>query len=70
MILVFYFLVGSYFGFLRFLFFSRCGGLLLDGLVFFRNPFSKKSGVCTMACNVQGDVFGNFVDPDVPRLSP
>ena len=55
-ILVFNFLVGSHFGFLRLLFFSRCGCPLLDGLVFFRNPFSKKSPVQTSACNVQGDL--------------
>ena len=54
MILVFYFVVGSHFGFLRLLFCSEFGGTLLDGLVFCREPFSTKSPVSTLAWNEQG----------------
>ena len=55
MILVFYFVVGSHFGFLRLLFCSEFGGTLLDGFVFCREPFSTKSPVSTSAPNGQGD---------------
>ena len=56
MILVFYFVVGSHFGFLRLLFCSEFGGTLLDGFVFCREPFSTKSPVSTSAPNGQGDL--------------
>ena len=51
------FLLGSHFGILRLRYFRRCGGPLLDGFVFLRNPFSEKSPVSTSAFNVQGDAF-------------
>ena len=48
------FLLGSHFGVLRLRYFRRCGGPLLDGFVFLRNPFSEKSPVSTSAFNVRG----------------
>ena len=72
MILVFYFVVGSHFGFLRLLFCSEFGGTLLDGLVFCREPFSTKSPVSTLAWNEQGDPFVracNLCNPPVFAMS-
>ena len=56
MTFVLYFVMGSQFGFLRFLFCSESGGTLLDGLVFCRPPFSAKSPVSTSTGNEQGDL--------------
>ena len=70
MILVFYFVVGSHFGFLRLLFCSEFGGTLLDGLVFCREPFSTKSPVSTLAWNEQGDPFVRACNPCNPPILP
>ena len=66
MILVFYFVVGSHFGFLRLLFCSEFGGTLLDGFVFCREPFSTKSPVSTSAPNGQGDTTFTFQTDSIP----
>ena len=70
MILVFYFVVGSHFGFLRLLFCSEFGGTLLDGLVFCREPFSTKSPVSTLAWNEQGDPFVRACNLCNPPILP